>query len=163
MPTLLNPKHEKFVQLLSSGMSATQAYISAGYSKVGAGPSAYKLLKNPKVKNRLEELQRAVQECAVKGVALSRENVLNRLAILSAKAEDSGQMSAAIRAEELRGKELGMFVDRSDSKLQLDQKSISEMSPAVLEEILRALRKRAADAMPPAAEAKGEAGGEVVQ
>jgi hypothetical protein len=37
---------------------------------------------------------------------------LNRLDILSRKAEHLGQISAAVRGEELIGKHRGMFVDR---------------------------------------------------
>jgi hypothetical protein len=42
-----------------------------------------------------------------------RRRVLSRLDKLSQAAEARGQFSAAIRAEELIGKEYGMFVDRT--------------------------------------------------
>jgi hypothetical protein len=42
----------------------------------------------------------------------NQQRLLNRLDILSRKAEDLGQISAAVRCEELIGKQRGMFIDR---------------------------------------------------
>lgn len=56
----LTPKQRRFVNEYCVDENATQAYIRAGYSPEGAGPSAHALLKNPKVKDaiaeRMEEL-----------------------------------------------------------------------------------------------------------
>lgn len=46
---------------------------------------------------------------------ITADRVLTRLDNLSAKAEESGNYPAAVRAEELIGKSLGMWVDRSVS------------------------------------------------
>jgi hypothetical protein len=43
-------------------------------------------------------------------------------------ARKNGQSSAAIRATELLGKELGMFVDRSDNRHRVE-KRFSDMTP----------------------------------
>jgi phage terminase small subunit len=61
MAELKNPKHEKFVQHIVRGLSPTEAYISAGYSRKGAHASAARLLKNPQVCTRLAELRKAVE------------------------------------------------------------------------------------------------------
>src|SRR5215471_1353989 len=61
MAQLKNPKHEKFVQNIVRGLSPTEAYISAGYSRNGAHASAARLLKNPQVCTRLAELRKAVE------------------------------------------------------------------------------------------------------
>jgi hypothetical protein len=47
----------------------------------------------------------------VEAVAFDQKRVLNRLDVLSRKAEELGQISAAARCEELIGKHRGMFVD----------------------------------------------------
>jgi phage terminase small subunit len=60
MAELKNPKHERFVQNIVRGLSRTEAYISAGYSRNGAHASAARLLKNPQVCTRLAELQRVI-------------------------------------------------------------------------------------------------------
>jgi phage terminase small subunit len=61
MAELKNPKHEQFVQNIVRGLSPTEAYISAGYSRQGAHASAARLLKNPQVCARLAELRKAVE------------------------------------------------------------------------------------------------------
>ena len=51
----LSPKHERFLDEYLLDLNATQAYIRAGYSANGAGPSASALLSNPKIQERLRE------------------------------------------------------------------------------------------------------------
>jgi phage terminase small subunit len=78
----MNPKQKLFVaEYLANGMNATNAYISAGYSKNGAAESACALLRNPKVaaaiasktEKRLAKLEvtadRVVEELAKMGFA----------------------------------------------------------------------------------------------
>ncbi len=50
----LNPKQERFIKEYLRDLNATQAYIRAGYSPKGAEASACKLLRNPKVRARVD-------------------------------------------------------------------------------------------------------------
>jgi len=43
MPVLPHSKHEKFAQLVAAGVSATKAYLSAGYSKASTAQNAFRL------------------------------------------------------------------------------------------------------------------------
>jgi|SaaInlStandDraft_2_1057019.scaffolds.fasta_scaffold60839_2 hypothetical protein len=52
----LNSKQELFCREYSLDLNATQAYIRAGYSKKGASVSAYKLLTNTRIHERVQEL-----------------------------------------------------------------------------------------------------------
>jgi hypothetical protein len=61
---------------------------------------------------RVSELQETAAQSTVAAVVLNRERVLNRLSQLGYEAQGKGQFSAAVRCEELIGKELGMFVQR---------------------------------------------------
>lgn len=65
MPVLKNPQHEKFIKGLISGLSATQAAISAGYSANGAAVCANRLLRRYEVSARLNELRNAVDAAFV--------------------------------------------------------------------------------------------------
>ena len=56
MPVLNNPKHEQFALQMANGLSATKAYIKAGYSVRGARQSAHSLLENPDISLRVAEL-----------------------------------------------------------------------------------------------------------
>ena len=53
MPTLRNPRHEKFAQLVASGMTAQAAFTQAGYK---APQNAPRLRNDELVAKRIEEL-----------------------------------------------------------------------------------------------------------
>lgn len=109
---LNNPRHERFAELVATGHSPAQAYAAAGYEEKTAYTCGPRLLKRPEVRSRVTELQQTVAQTSVRRVALNRERVLNRLSQLGHEAQCKGQFSAAVRCEELIGKELGMFVQR---------------------------------------------------
>jgi hypothetical protein len=73
MPVLANSKHERFAQALAKGLSATKAYISAGYSKAGAKQNAARLLTNADLCARIKELQEALAAGTI-ALEISRRN-----------------------------------------------------------------------------------------
>ena len=54
MPTLRNPRRERFAQLLASGKSATDAYELAGYKRNSSNGSA--MARTPEIKDRAMEI-----------------------------------------------------------------------------------------------------------
>ena len=104
MPVLRNPRHEKLSQLVATGIKPTEAYTSLGYSKAGAPQSANNLLKRTDVRERVNEIRSLAAQSSVEAVAFDQKRVLNRLDVLSRKAEELGQISATARCEELIGK-----------------------------------------------------------
>ena len=60
MSVLTNSKHEHFAQAVAKGVSATKAYIAAGYSPKGAQQSSTRLLLNAVICSRLAELQQTL-------------------------------------------------------------------------------------------------------
>src|SRR5712691_2221769 len=126
---LRNPRHEQFAQLVATGKSPAEAYVCVGFSKAGAAASATRLLRNAPVRARVEELQQGVAQAAVTRAAIDREYVLAGLKenyrramqqepVLDSKGRPTGEYtyngSVANRSLELMGKELGMFVERSE-------------------------------------------------
>ena len=86
MPILLHTKHEQFAQSVAKGISATGAYISAGYSKAGAAASASRLMTNASVLARIKELKTATAASVVKVEIRKRsarvqvlQNIVDRL------------------------------------------------------------------------------------
>jgi hypothetical protein len=75
MPTLRNPKHEKFAQLVASGMTAQAAFTRAGYPSPQNAP---RLRNNELVAKRVEELQ-ARNERRAELAALSRDELIGIL------------------------------------------------------------------------------------
>ena len=148
MAILSNPRHEKFSQLVAGGIKPTEAYISLGYSARGAPQSANNLRKRADVRGRVDEILQAAAVSTVAEIAFDQQRVLNRLDILSRKAENLGQISAAVRCEELIGKHRGMFIDR----LVADVAISNEPSVA---EVLRMRRAKRLEAEFPKTAHKG--------
>lgn len=109
MPDGLTLKQRKFAaEYVKRGGNGTQAALAAGYAKgkpEHAAVQASENLRKPKIRQHINSIARRWD--------ISAERVLGRLDNLSAKAEEEGQLGAAIKAEELIGKSLGMWVERS--------------------------------------------------
>ena len=94
-------------QYVAKHGNGTQAAIAAGYAPSAAHVAASRLIRRGKVQRQIDRLTRKHE--------ITADRVLTRLDNLSAKAEEAGNYPAAVRAEELIGKSLGMWVDRSVS------------------------------------------------
>lgn len=108
MPVLENQRHEAFAQALAKGKSASEAYVLAGYKANDGNASTLK--GKQKVASRVAELQAMVAE----RVVVDREWVLAKL-IENATNNQATNPGASNKALELIGKELGMFVERSEN------------------------------------------------
>jgi hypothetical protein len=73
MDVLKCRKHERFALLVAKGVSATRAYVSAGYSVRGAAPSASRLLRDEKVRGRVREILETLSAKTITG-EISRRN-----------------------------------------------------------------------------------------
>src|SRR2546427_12869375 len=93
MAILSNSRHEKFSQLVASGTKPAAAYRSLGYSSKGAPQSANKLRKRSDVRGRVDEIRQAAAISTAAEIAFDQQRVLNRLDVLSHKAENLGQIS----------------------------------------------------------------------
>lgn len=134
MPILRNPRHERFAQELAQGKSATEAYVNAGFSHNPG--NAGRLKTNENVKNRIEEIlsernsihEQGVER-AIERLAVTKEWVISQLvenanrAMQATPVMSGGKPTGeyrydggvANRALELLGKELGMFVERTEN------------------------------------------------
>ena len=75
MPTLRNPKHERFAQLVATGMTAQAAFTQAGYPSPQNAP---RLRNNALVAKRIEELQ-ARNERKAEMAAMTRDELIGIL------------------------------------------------------------------------------------
>jgi hypothetical protein len=92
----------------------------------------YNLLKRTDVRERVNEIQSLAAQSSADEVAFDQKRVLNRLDVLSGKAEELGQISAAARCEELIGKHRDMFVDCTALLSDLDP---DKLTPEVLDKL----------------------------
>ena len=119
MPTL-NPKQERFCEEFMADLNAAQAAVRAGY----VASSAARLMEHPDVKDRIAALKGERSE----RVAVEADDVIRGL-FREANAGDINEPNGArIRAWELIGKHLGMFVDRKHISIR----PIEEMTEAEL-------------------------------
>ena len=123
MPALDNPRHERFAQALASGKSASEAYVVAGYK--GHRQNASRMMADDDIASRVRELTERAAEKAVltKAWVIERlmtnaERALQERQVLDGEGKPTGEFEyegqVANRALELLGKEIGMFVDRSE-------------------------------------------------
>lgn len=77
--------------------------------------NTYRLLKTPKIQNRIESLKAP----AIAEAELSVDSHLKTLTELRDLARKSGNLTAAIRAEELRGKVAGFYIDKVEVNTEI--------------------------------------------
>lgn len=106
MPSLKNPRHEKFALALSEGKSASQAYIDAGYRP--CRQNAARMTTFDDIQTRVSELQAA----AAKSTEVTIESLLGELESARAKADSLGQLSASVKAISEKAKISGLLVQR---------------------------------------------------
>lgn len=108
----LTPKRERFCLVYVETGIASEAYRQV-YSTKNMKPEsiwveASKLLADPMVSQRISELRSTIREKH----DLTVEKIINQLLEDRSAALSSNQIAAAVRADELLGKHLGIFTDR---------------------------------------------------
>ena len=106
----LTPKQQRFCREFLVDLNGTKASVRAGYSERTAYSQASRLLKNAKVAARIAELQAET----AKRLEVTVDSVMADLEGLCSSAVAAKQFGPAVRAKELQGKRLGMFVDRHE-------------------------------------------------
>jgi hypothetical protein len=147
LPILDDPRYECFSQLVSRGVPQGKAYVEAGFQATtdqSIRVGAHKLAKKPAIAKRVTELQEAAARRAQRESGIDKKWVLLRLRDLSDAAQGANQYGPSVRAVELVGKELGLFVDRHEVKSgPLD--ALSTLGMEDLDAVIEACNARLAD------------------
>lgn len=135
---LLEKKHDgltgkkfKFVQEYIKDMDAKAAWLRAGYSSNSVN-AAFSLLSEPAVESAITEMlreRRAKQK-------LTTDLVIKAFLRIAHKAEDEGNFGNALRAWENLARYLGMFVERSEANVTLEERTGGD-----LEEMTRNIKR----------------------
>ncbi len=117
----LTPKQEKFCQNLAKGMNYSEAYKKAynppNMSMDSIYTEANKTMKLPHISQRTQELrQKQEQEL----VYTAKDSFLN-LEFAQSQALEQGNMAAYLKAEELKGKLLGLYTEKRDIDIKGQQ------------------------------------------
>jgi Phage terminase, small subunit len=107
-------RQEAFCQEYMKDFNKLRAYLAAGYTSENARVTAYRVFNKPVVQARLAQLQR---DRAMKN-EVTIQQVISSLHRIAESAEGEGKYAAAIRAFELLGKHLGMFIDRTEATVK---------------------------------------------
>ena len=118
VPSRLTEMQMKFCEILVFGgvngrVSGTEAAIQAGYAADSSRTRASELQNiniYPKVVAYLTELRKE----KLRKFSVNYENHVARLGSLGSKSEKKGNMMSAIRAEELRGKASGLYINQTE-------------------------------------------------
>ena len=114
MPSLSNPRHERFAQELATGKCAARAYAVAGYKAGGnaAEVGASRLIRKAQVQARLTELQ----ERAATRTEITIEKLTEMLLEDREAAKAAGQFGPAISALEKIAKLHGLCKERVEHR-----------------------------------------------
>jgi hypothetical protein len=117
----LTPKQEKFCQNLAKGMNYSEAYKKAynppNMSMDSIYTEANKTMKLPHISQRTQELKQQQQE-EIKYT--TRDSFLN-LELAQSESLNQGNINAYIKAEELKGKLLGLYTEKKDIEVKGQQ------------------------------------------
>src|SRR6516164_1691466 len=137
MPTLKNPRHERFAQLLASGKNATDAHGLAGYNDAGNGCN---LAKTEEITSRVQELTtenfRREQEAsaiAAERCAITKQSLTEMALDIYKQARRDGQYAAAMTAVKEIGILTGIRIERRESGAPGEFAEIENMTAEELE------------------------------
>lgn len=145
MPALRNPRHERFAREYMRTGVQSKAYLKAGYQPGTRGSldaNASWLIRHPNVSRRIEELRRKMAQTT----EVTLQSLLANLAEDRALARELGQVSAAVQANTVAAKLVGLLVDRKESGAPGDFASL-QSADEVLELVRRELGDETARAL----------------
>jgi phage terminase small subunit len=107
-----NPRETKFIDQMvqfCGKKTATQCAIDSGYNSAGARTRASELMARADIR---DEIDLRLEEVRKKWL-ITKDLHYQELGELRDMAKETKNVNAAVRAEELRGKVAGLYIDRS--------------------------------------------------
>lgn len=111
----MTDKQRRFAEEYLKDSNGTQAAIRAGYSPKTANEQAARLLANVSIKDYVKSRQKQLDADA----GFTRQMILQELWSNHQEAKAAGQLNASNKALELVGKAIGVFVEKSESDVNL--------------------------------------------
>jgi|TARA_R110002049_G_scaffold39019_2_gene120544 phage terminase small subunit len=111
---MLNEKQEKFAQAYIIHRNATEAAKAAGYSDRSAANQGYRLINNPEIAERIEDLEKELE---------TNIDVIDEIENQYTFAKANGHTNSAIKALELLSRIRG---SKGDTEKELDKTELKE-------------------------------------
>lgn len=122
----LKPKHQRFVERVAAGDLPTDVYADIwerhNDDRTRVSVAACNLLRHEGVRAWL----RAMREAGVENGNFTLQAHLSELEHIKNRALERNNFGAAVRAEELRGKAMGLYVERYQDTGTADSESLLE-------------------------------------
>ena len=93
----LTPKQRQFAEFYHETSNGTRSAINAGYGEAGASTEAHRLLKNPKIREYLDELQKERRERVQARLSSMSEKIAEELYNLALNAENENVRLSAFK------------------------------------------------------------------
>jgi phage terminase small subunit len=139
----LSERQRLFVEEYLKDLNATQAVLRSGYNTKYPNRIAFQLMESPAVRIAID----AVRAERTKNTDVTKDYVLQKITKALRLAEESGNLTAMLRATELLGRHLSLFVDRTElsgpdgKELEIAHRKIKEEADSFVELIDRTARK----------------------
>jgi len=117
----ITPKMRAFASLVAQGNSPRDAYrkayeVRSGTSEASVVAGANKLMKDGRISGLMEAVWESVEQNIIDDAIATRRHILEQLH--SHAADTNVRTSDRLKALELMGKAIGMFVDKSEAKVE---------------------------------------------
>ncbi len=116
----LTPKQQKFVDNIVSGKNPSEAYRQAYNTSANnntIAKEAQNILKNPNIAPIIEQKKAKIEQ---ELIYTAKDSFLN-LNFAQEKAIEQGNIQAYLKAEELKGKLLGLYTEKRDIDIKGQQ------------------------------------------
>ena len=117
----ITPKMRQFASLVAQGNSPRDAYrkaysVRTDTSEATVMSSANKLMKDSRITGLMEPIWESIKQNVIDDAIATRRYVLEQLH--QHAADDNVRTSDRLKSLELMGKAIGMFVDKSEAKVE---------------------------------------------
>ena len=133
----LTEQQKKFANLLvqeSGLLSRTEIAVKAGYAKESAYQRAYELT-NPSISPHVVRYIKKIEQDFTERNQITKENHIAELWRLKQEAREKGMAGIALRAEELRGKLMGYYIDKSMSLTVHKEQTAEELEQEIKDKL----------------------------
>ena len=133
----LNPRQVAFAQCYAAEGNATECYQRAygTEDRHQCGINGANLLKHHRVNALIQAISHRATAAAARRIEFTKEKIMLDLEAIKEKGMEINQLGPTVRATELQGKELGMFVDRSEQIRRVADADLVEQLAALSPEM----------------------------
>jgi len=133
MGNALTDRQRKYCHAIVQGQSAASAARTAGYSKASSNNQGSRLGKNADIQAEIARLKAKALQKSEAGAILSALEVRQRLTSIAE--DDANKPQDRIRALELLGKTLGLFVDKPALEVNVTLQALQDATYEDLKEL----------------------------